>query len=224
MIMHDAVISCVMQRRPTCGLRLGIWISAALVVLVLMGLTWKQCGIYYDAEALWRDTLAKNPQSAGAHNNLANLLLKRNERDKALEHDRLSLEAKPEHNPEASLNLMVALGEQAAIEGRAKDAVQLFQQAIESYPNERGVARAHHSMAIVLMQQQAYAHAAQYFAQSVALDPTPGAYYRLGQCYGALRKWNEAEAAFRRALELDPSREDARRALSALRKLGRDGV
>jgi tetratricopeptide (TPR) repeat protein len=56
-------------------------------LLLLLGcLTWQQCGIYRDAETLWRDTVAKNPDSWMAHHNLGSELFERNQLDEALEH------------------------------------------------------------------------------------------------------------------------------------------
>ena len=52
---------------------LGVALSGALI-LALGVLTWKQSHIYADQEALWRDTIAKNPACWMAHNNLGNVL------------------------------------------------------------------------------------------------------------------------------------------------------
>jgi len=48
----------------------GLSLVAGAILLVLGGLTWQQCGAYHDFETLWRDTVAKNPQSWMAHHNL----------------------------------------------------------------------------------------------------------------------------------------------------------
>ncbi len=51
-------------------------LAIAGCVLILLGtLTWRQSDMYRDDEALYRDTLARNPSSWLAHNNLGSLLM-----------------------------------------------------------------------------------------------------------------------------------------------------
>ena len=52
-------------------------IPAALVLIALCVLTWRQCLHYENAETLWRDTVAKNETSWMPHNNLANQIIRR---------------------------------------------------------------------------------------------------------------------------------------------------
>jgi protein O-mannosyl-transferase len=64
-----------------------IIITAAGVLLITLGtLTWRQCGIYKDAESLWADTLEKNPDSWLAHGQMGNLLFKEKRYDEAITH------------------------------------------------------------------------------------------------------------------------------------------
>jgi tetratricopeptide (TPR) repeat protein len=60
------------------------WTLGLAVVVVLGWLTVQQAAAYRNIEALWLDTLAKNPTSWIAHNNLATLQLERGELDLAL--------------------------------------------------------------------------------------------------------------------------------------------
>ena len=53
--------------------------SAAALVLVLGVLTWRQSGGSRDVETLYRQTLARNPESWLAHNNLGGRLLEKGE-------------------------------------------------------------------------------------------------------------------------------------------------
>jgi hypothetical protein len=51
-------------------------VAFAAVLLAALGvLTWRQSGMYRDAETLYRETLVRNPGSWLAHNNLGNSLL-----------------------------------------------------------------------------------------------------------------------------------------------------
>lgn len=56
-----------------------VMLAGAAVHVPLFALTWRQSGIYVDEESVWRDTIAKNPASWLAYNNLGNLFF-RNER------------------------------------------------------------------------------------------------------------------------------------------------
>ena len=58
--------------RPGCLRRLRQLVPAGGgVLLATLGvLTWRQCGMYRDAETLYRETLARNPACWMAHNNL----------------------------------------------------------------------------------------------------------------------------------------------------------
>jgi tetratricopeptide (TPR) repeat protein len=189
---------------------------AAVLLAGLMLLTWRQCGIYRDCEMLWRDTLAKNPNSFAAHVNLGNLLAGQDRRAEAIRHYHLSLRAKPEHNPEAAASLLVISGEQAAIEGRADEALTLFRKAFTEYGQFPFSARAHHSAGVVLMQQGKFSEAIEHFRLSVAIEPTPGALVRLGRSLTAIGERTAAVAVYREALRLDPSRADARKGLEEL--------
>ena len=57
--------------RDSGSLRRHIGTVTGAVVLVVLGTsTWIRASVYGDAETLWRDTLAKNPNAWVAHNNL----------------------------------------------------------------------------------------------------------------------------------------------------------
>ena len=82
---------------PTALRRAGA-VAVALVLVVLGILTWRQAGAYLDTETLFRDTLAKNPASAIAHFNLADILSQKSPPDHAgaAGHYRAALDSRPE--------------------------------------------------------------------------------------------------------------------------------
>jgi protein O-mannosyl-transferase len=71
-------------------------VLAAAFLLALGVLTWKQCGIYANAETLWRATLARNPGSTIAQNNLSAALLANGQVDEALLHSEAVLATHPD--------------------------------------------------------------------------------------------------------------------------------
>jgi Flp pilus assembly protein TadD len=70
-------------------------VLCGMLLLVLGGLTWRQAAVYRNSETLWRDTLAKNPGSWMAHDNLGASLLAAGQLDEAMDHFRKSIEINP---------------------------------------------------------------------------------------------------------------------------------
>jgi len=105
--------------------------SLAVVVLpVLAGLTWRQCGMYANLETLWQTTLARNPGSFLAQNNLGFCLFKDGSLDEALARYNRSLQIKPDYEV-AHNNLGTALLQK----GQVDKAIAHFQQAMQIEPN-----------------------------------------------------------------------------------------
>lgn len=103
--------------------------------VVLLGLltfqTWERARLFASDEALWRDTVAKNPSAWSAQNNLACNLAERGQIEAAIEHFQKSLELYP-HNQPAHLNLAKAL----AAKKRFVEAEPHFQEAFKLKPDD----------------------------------------------------------------------------------------
>ena len=118
----------------------GTWIAsrevrrgiAIAVVAVLAVLTFRQASAYHDEATLWRDTIAKNPDSWIAHHNLATLLSKTNELDRAIAEFGEALRCKP-----ASAESYTGRGLAYLKQGRADLALPDLDRAVQldpSYP------------------------------------------------------------------------------------------
>ena len=83
-------------------------VAAAVLLVTLGAFTWRQGAIYANLETLWRDTVAKNPDAALAHNNLGLILDGRDRVDEAVAHYREALRLKPDF-VEAQSNMGLAL-------------------------------------------------------------------------------------------------------------------
>ncbi|HEX4085091.1 MAG TPA: hypothetical protein VHY22_09280, partial [Chthoniobacteraceae bacterium] len=70
-------------------------LSGALL-LVLGGLTFLQCSVYYNLETLWRCTLADNPDAWIAQYNLAGILVSQGHLAEALQHYQAQIQLLPE--------------------------------------------------------------------------------------------------------------------------------
>jgi tetratricopeptide (TPR) repeat protein len=102
------------------------------VLLTTMGiLTWQQCEMYADAETLWRATLARNPESWLAHNNLGAILRKKGQVNEAIIQYQDAIENMPE-NESIHFNLAKALYEK----GRVAEAIAQFQSALQLDPTD----------------------------------------------------------------------------------------
>jgi protein O-mannosyl-transferase len=116
-------------------------VALPAVLLAILGiLTWRQSGNYRDAETIYRATLARNPTSWLAHNNLGVALL---DKPGHLAEAKTEYQAALELNPddaEAHNNLGNAL---ARMPGRLPEAIREFEIAIRLEPR---LAQAHQNL------------------------------------------------------------------------------
>lgn len=180
------------------------------LLLVLGGLTWHQCGAYRDLETLWRDTLAKNPMSWMAHDNLGVVLFQQGRLDEALEQYQAAADLYPQGDQEQD-DLGTALMEK----GRYAEAIQHLEAALALNP---GLFSAQNSLALAYARlgndDQAVAH----FQQALQLHPTtPGVYLNLGSVLHHQGKLDDAMEAYRSAVRQFPTdAEPLRRLAGAL--------
>lgn len=104
--------------------------AATAVVGLLALLTWRQAGIYRDAETLWTDTLRKNPSSWMANNNLGNILAARGQTQEAIGFYREAQRLYPDYD-KPHFNLGMILQGQ----GRTEEAISHFREALRLNPH-----------------------------------------------------------------------------------------
>jgi tetratricopeptide (TPR) repeat protein len=107
---------------------------AAVVIVVLGVLTWRQASVYRDDETLNRHIIALNPQARDAHLNLGNALYKQGRYEEALDAARVAVEQRPDHI-NTHTNLGVVLNEL----GRFEEAETHLRRAIALNPNHTEV-------------------------------------------------------------------------------------
>jgi tetratricopeptide (TPR) repeat protein len=101
------------------------------ILLAVLGiLTWRQSGIYANAETLWRATIARNPSSWLALNNLGLELLRKKRPEEAFPHFRRALEIKPD-NAFAAFSLANLLAQK----GRLDEAIFFYRKTVEIQPD-----------------------------------------------------------------------------------------
>jgi Flp pilus assembly protein TadD len=207
-VLAAAALASLLERRR-------LWGSTAantfcLAVLSLLGvLSWRQSHAYADAESLYRATIAGNPASWMAQNNLAGVLIARGAIDEAAGHVEKALALRPGY-AEARNNLGLVL----ASRGRVDEAIAQYRKALELQPD---YAAAHNNLGFLLARRGEVGEAIAHFRRALEIDPNlAGAHYNLAEALTTRRQSDEALAHLRMALALEPDRPEARNSLGLI--------
>jgi len=137
---------------------------AATILVGLLGvLTWRQGGIYKDAETIWRDTLRKNPTSWMANNNLGILLAEQGKEQDAIHHYQEALRTYPDYD-KAHNNLGTLLIGQKQYD----EATHHFREALRINPE---YAEARYNLALALEAMGLPEEADRQYRQALGLAP-----------------------------------------------------
>jgi tetratricopeptide (TPR) repeat protein len=226
-----SALARAMDRFGPRGRPLGIALGLGLV-FALGVMTWAQSAIYSDSETLWRDTIARTPDSWMAYTNLGLALLQHGRPQEAAAQYIEALRINPgdaqTHNNLGNAFFRQGLIDQAIAQyrqafqidppyaeahnnlgaallrqGRAEDAIVQYRQAIGIDP---AYADAHQNLGIALSQQGRTDAAIAEFHRALQLDPAfPDAHNHLGNALDQLGRTRDAIAQYREALRLDPS-------------------
>jgi tetratricopeptide (TPR) repeat protein len=191
----------------------GALAAATLAVCTLESL--QRCRVFADAQALYRDTLAKNPECWLAENNLANVLLRSGQTDQAMEHFRRAIDVKPDYF-EAHANLAAALVES----GRCEEAIDHYEEAIRLKPD---YSQAHNGLGLALARTNRVKDAIEQYEVAIQLTANfADAQINLGALLLARGDHEGAIEHLHRAVELAPDDATAHSNLgSALLQAGR---
>lgn len=193
--------------------RLGLFSLCACVLLLLGGLCRSQIPAYKDLEALWMDTLEKNPNAVIAHNNLAIVLFEQGDVAGAIHHFETALRIEPGND-----ELWYHYGAILARVGRYDLALQRLQGALSVRPEN---ALVHLEMGNVLLRTGDQAQALVHLREVVRLQPDQAAAHcQLARTLVKLGKQAEAVEHFERALQLEPRYSEALEGLARLQKQG----
>ncbi len=173
-----------------------------LVVLILAVLSWQRCGAFYDEEALWRDTAAKNPDCWLAQEHLTDILFKQGKFDEAAAHNAELLRIRPEYGFAHNYR-----GVFLARQGKYDEAMAQFAEAVRDQPWN---AFAHNYLGQALAMNGKIDEAVREFIEALRLDPNLAeAHNNLGLALATKGNSNAAIVQFREALRLEPNYPEA---------------
>jgi len=198
-----AVMAAVVLGAQALARRLG---RAGLATLAGMGMvaavalgavTHQRNETYQSLLALWRDVVAKRPQNARAHQELALALYKAGQAEASLPESQAALRLQPNY-PTALNNYATAL---LAL-NRLPEAATVFAEAVRQKPD---LAEAHLGLGNALANQGRLAEAIPHFATAAQLKPAMLiARTNLAKALGATGQTAEAVAQFQALLREQP--------------------
>jgi tetratricopeptide (TPR) repeat protein len=182
---------------------------AALLFLLLGGLTWQQAHAYQSLETLWNDTLKKNPTCWMAYNNLGLIYYQAKRVDEAISQYERSLEINPD-NVEAHNNLGNALRQK----GSLNEAIVHYQKALTIKPD---FAEAENNLGNSLLQKGEVDDAIVHYQMAVKLRAdSPAFQWNLGRTLAGKHRFDEAIPAYQAVLRMQPNNAEAHRSLAMI--------
>lgn len=186
--------------------RLGAWprrmamLGAAVLLVALGCLTWRQGSIYENREVLWQDTLKKNPDAWIAHNNLAHLLVKQSKFNDAIQHYHHALRLKDDSD-----KIHFSLASTLLLANNDEDgALRHYREAARLNPTESD---AHFNIGALLLQRNDPINAVRYLRQAIELKPEDAnSHHTLGIGLRNVDRLNDAVDSFQTAIQLNPDR------------------
>jgi tetratricopeptide (TPR) repeat protein len=214
-------------------------LSATAFCALLLGcalLTWRQSRMYVSDETLWRTTLARDPDSWMAQNNLGVDLLKRGQPEEALVHFQKALDGNPNRTevlndigvaylrlgrPAESLpyleqakerdstrpDVLSSLGSALLQTGRTDEAITYLEKAREKFPD---YVPALSYLGAALLQKGRAEEASVPLLRAVAIEPeNKSAHFNLANTLLQMRRVDEALSHLEKVLAMDPNDPEA---------------
>src|SRR5436309_215897 len=209
-LIWDLTKSCLPRRSASAkagrAQKIGLSAAAAIVLITLSSLSWKQTTHWRDTEALWRHTLAVTPDSDVAHAGLGGILFVRGQIDESIDHYERALRLR-----DGNVAAHFGLGRALAAKQKTDPAIFHFQKALSIQPDNIG---ASNDLGVMFASKVEIREAIAAWQQSLSFDP------------------DNADAAnnigWVRATVTDPDLRDGREALElaqrALRSAGENPV
>jgi len=176
------------------------WFASILgmgMLLTLGLVSWQRAWVFQNEEALWTDTLLKNPNCWLGYNNLGWALFNQGRVDQAIDLFRKSLAINPAY-AEAHNNLGAAL----STESRQTEAMAEYREAFRIKPD---YAQAHYNLGVSLDATKQVKEAVSEYQKAVEIRPDYAeAHYNLANSLVNLGQADAAIAEYQTALKIDP--------------------
>jgi tetratricopeptide (TPR) repeat protein len=185
------------RRRVQGGLRRAAPVVAIAAVGACAFLTWRQSGLYRDAETLYRFALEKNPECWMIQNNMGKRLYEAGRLNDAIGYYEKAIRLNPDF-PEAQYNLGLVLSET----GRPREAIEQYKIALRLQPNYPEVLN---NMGNALLEDRRPGESIGYFEKALRLRPNfILAHNGLGAALVQIGRPLEAIEQFKQVLSLKP--------------------
>jgi protein O-mannosyl-transferase len=177
--------------------RMALATVGIAVVGVLAVVGFNQTKYWRDSETLWNHTLAVNPKSLLAHNNLATVLVDKKDINGAVAHLETAVEINPKF-PQAQNNLGMILSNI----GRVDESIAHFEKCLEADPK---YAEGHNNFGSALRRQGKFEDAITHFKKATELDPKYAlAHFNLGKTLLITGQAPGAADAYLAGIKLQP--------------------
>ena len=207
-VLVAAGIARGLERLPRGARRVGLG-CACVLVLALAALTFGQSRMYADRVALYETTIARNPDSWLAHNNLGSEYQQVGNFEAAVQQFQTALRLRPNY-AETHSNLGYAL----AIMGRLPDAFAEHEKALELKPYEPLFLT---NLGIALMAAGRQSEAVEKLQAALVRSPNdPIIHNTLGAALSQLGRYPEASEHLERALQIIPDYAEAHQNLGTV--------
>jgi tetratricopeptide (TPR) repeat protein len=171
--------------------------ASSLAIVGLVALNWQHGCVFHDDEALWRDTVARNPHAAMAYNNLGMIFNGKKQYEQAAELFHRALLIKPDFL-EAHSNLGVSFTEL----GSYQEAEQELQKALRIKPDH---GKAHYALGRLYSRMKRTDDAIGQHRLAISYAPTmPEPYFELAALWHEQGKRAQAIQYYRMAVALRP--------------------
>ncbi|MFZ5564745.1 MAG: tetratricopeptide repeat protein, partial [Thermodesulfobacteriota bacterium] len=185
----------------------------AVILMVMGARTWREQAKYKELQALWEDTVRKNPDCWLALNNLGCVLMSQpGKMDEAHDIFAVLMQTGPDY-PETPFNFARTLFHK----GDYDRALRYYSTLLKDYPDisQKLLMDIHYDMGMILTERKQFDEAEAHFRKALALKPaSPEGFNDLGILMRRAGKLDKAIDAFSEAIAMKPDYAEARYSLA----------
>lgn len=206
-LVASGIAAAASIKKNTAWVQTGI---AAVLLLILTTLTWRQTKNYADASALYRATIDRNPRCWLAYNNLGAIAFEERRLDEAVSYYEKAADVEPHPIPET----LHSLGNALFAKNDFAQAIGVYQAALRARSDD---IKARNNLAICFIATGNINQAIDQLSEALQFNPNdPDTHYNLGHLLIQLNRPEEALPHLTRAVQLKPDYPKAKQDLRAL--------